>query len=171
MLDVLGANNIFVRYPEDLDNCEALIIPGGESTTISKQVDRSNLRDIIIEYAKTHPIFGTCAGMILLSSNEDSKNLLPLRILDFQVERNAWGRQLHSFEDELLLEFDEKDNFNAVFIRAPRISKIGKNIKVLASYKQEPVLLTDGRHIVSSFHPEIGSDYRIHQYFINKINV
>ena len=171
MLDQLGTNNIYVRYPKDLKTCDALIIPGGESTTISKQIDNNNLRESIIEYSKTHSILGTCAGMILLSSTESSPNMNPLGMMDFTVTRNAWGRQIDSFGDDLYLEFDNHTSFRAVFIRAPKISRIGKGIKVLAAYKKQPVMVTDCRHYVCSFHPEIGRDDRIHRYFLNQINV
>ena len=169
VLDSLGTNNIYVHHKKDLQICDALIIPGGESTTISKQIDNNNLRKPIIEFSKTNNVLGTCAGMIMLSSSDTSDNLYPLGLMDFTVIRNGWGRQIHSFSDNLELVFDE-DNFHGVFIRAPKVSKIGKDLKILATYKNNPVMFTDGRHFVCSFHPEIVSDSRIHEYFINQIN-
>ena len=159
-----------VRYPNDLDLLDALIIPGGESTTMSKQIDRNNFRYKLKEYAKTNPVFGTCAGMILLSSTKKAKNLSPLGIMDFTVTRNAYGRQIESFSANLNLDFSDNTDFHAVFIRAPKVSKIGKNIKILAKYKKQPVMITDGRHIATSFHPEMGTDFRIHNYFMELIN-
>ena len=170
MFDILGIDNIFIRYSCDVDKCDAIVIPGGESTTMSKQIDRNNLRHVLQEYSKTNSLFGTCAGMILLSSTNRSKNLQPLGIMDFQVNRNAYGRQIESFSDDLQLNFCDDANFHGVFIRAPKISKIGKSIKILAKYNKKPVMITDGRHFVTAFHPEIGSDIRIHNYFMEQIN-
>ena len=170
MLDALGIDNILVQYPREIEKCDLFIIPGGESTTISKQIDRNNLRYVLQEYSKTNPLFGTCAGMILLSSTNVSKNLQPLDIMDFTVNRNAYGRQIESFSDDFQLDFCDDKNFHGVFIRAPKISKMGKSIKILAKYKKQPVMITDGRHFVTTFHPEIGSDVRIHNYFMEQIN-
>ena len=169
VLDILGTNNIYVRHNQDMQLCDALIIPGGESTTISKQIDNNNLRKPIIEFSKNNIVFGTCAGMIMLSSSGKSDNLTPLGLMDFSVSRNAWGRQINSFSDDLDLEFDNI-RFHAVFIRAPKVSRMGKDLKALATYNNQPVMVTDGRHYVCSFHPEIGSDFRIHEYILNKVN-
>ena len=106
MLDVLGIKNILVQYPRELENCDLLIIPGGESTAMSKQIERNNFRHPILNFAKTNSVFGTCAGMILLSSSEKVTNLKPLSIMDFKVDRNAFGRQVDSFSGNLCLEFD-----------------------------------------------------------------
>ena len=108
MLDVLGIKNILVQYPRELENCDLLIIPGGESTAISKQIERNNFRHPILNFAKTNSVFGTCAGMILLSSSEKVTNLKPLSIMDFKVDRNAFGRQVDSFSGNLCLEFDKR---------------------------------------------------------------
>ena len=170
MFDILGIDNILIRYSSDVDKCDAIVIPGGESTTMSNQIDRNNLRQTLKEYAKTNSLFGTCAGMILLSSTNGSKNLHPLGIMDFTVNRNAYGRQIESFSDDLQLDFCDDTNFHGFFIRAPKIVKIGKNIKILAKYKKEPVMITDGRHFATTFHPEIGSDIKIHNYFMEQIN-
>ena len=170
MLSHIGERSIFVKTADDLNQCNGLIIPGGESTAISKQIDRNNLRYILKEYSKTNSLFGTCAGMILLSSTNKSKNLQPLDIMDFTVNRNAYGRQIESFSDYLDLDFCEETDFHAVFIRAPKVLNTGKNIRILATYKKTPVMITDGRHIATSFHPEMGTDFRIHNYFMELIN-
>ena len=170
MFDLLGIDNIFIRYSTDIEKCDAIVIPGGESTAISKLIDRNNLRNVLKEYSKTNSLFGTCAGMILLSSTKKSNNLQPLAIMDFTVNRNAYGRQIESFSDNLQLDFCEDQNFHAVFIRAPVVSKIGKDIKTLSTYKKQPVMITDGRHFATTFHPEIGTDIRIHNYFMKQIN-
>ena len=147
-----------------------LIIPGGESTAISKQIERNKFRHPILNFAKNNSIFGTCAGMILLSSSDKTTNLKPLSIMDFKVNRNSFGSQIESFSGNLCLKFDNTDSFNGLFIRAPKISQLGKGIKILATYKKEPVMITNGRHFATTFHPEIGDDYRIHEHIMAKIN-
>ena len=170
MLDVLGIKNILVQYPRELENCDLLIIPGGESTAISKQIERNNFRHPILNFAKTNSVFGTCAGMILLSSLENATNIKPLSVMDFKVDRNAFGRQVDSFSGNLCLEFDNTDSFKGLFIRAPKIYQLGKGIEVLATYERQPVMVTNGRHFATTFHPEIGGDCRIYEYIIGKIN-
>ena len=170
VLDILGIQSLLIRNARELNGCDALIIPGGESTTISKQIDNNKLRLTLSNYAIKHPIMGTCAGMIMLSSNESTDNMTPLNIMDFKVKRNAWGRQVDSFSANINLNFDENRPFHAVFIRAPKISNIGKDVHVLASYNNEPILITNGKHVVSTFHPEMGEDCRIHEYFINNVD-
>ena len=108
--------------------------------------------------------------MILLSSSEKVANLKPLSIMDFKVDRNAFGSQVDSFSGNLCLEFDNTDSFKGLFIRAPKISQLGKEIKILATYKKQPVMITNGRHFATTFHPEIGDDYRIHEHIMGKIN-
>ena len=169
-VDKIGVQNILVRHPNEIDQCDSLIIPGGESTSISKQIDNNQFRKKLIKFALAKPILGTCAGMIMLSTSMPRTNLSPLNIMDFHIERNAWGRQVNSFSANIYLNFDENRPFHAIFIRAPKISNIGKDVHVLAAFDGEPVLLSNGMHIVSSFHPEIGEDYRIHEYFINKVD-
>ena len=170
MLDKLDINNILVQYPRELEKCDLLIIPGGESTAISKQIDRNKFRQPIMNFVKNNSVFGTCAGMILLSSTNESNNLKPLGVMDFKAERNAYGRQMNSFSGNLHLEIDNSANFKALFIRAPKVSNIGKGIKILATYKNHPVMITDGRHFATTFHPEIGNDIRIHKYIMEQIN-
>ena len=169
-VDKLGVQNMLVRHPNEIDKCDALIMPGGESTTISRQIDNNKFRKKIIEFALAKPILGTCAGMIMISSSMPTENMSPLNILDFHIERNAWGRQVNSFSANINLNFDQNRPFHAVFIRAPKISNIGRDVHALAAFDGEPVLLSNGMHIVSSFHPEIGEDYRIHEYFINQVD-
>ena len=166
----LGINCSLIKYSSDLNNCDGLIIPGGESTAMSIQVERNGLRKPIKKFANNKSVFGTCAGMIMLSSKNISNNIKPLGLMKFSVNRNAWGRQVDSFTDTVRLDFDKKNDFEGVFIRAPKISSFEGNIKILATYNDEPVMITDGLHCVCSFHPEIGSDMRIHAYYLNQIN-
>ena len=126
ILQSLGTKTIYVRYPEEIDECDGLIIPGGESTTMSIQINRNGFRETLINFSNNKAILGTCAGMILLSSENNSNNVEPLGLMDFSVNRNAWGKQVNSFSDHLRLEFDNKEDFEGIFIRSPKISRFGK---------------------------------------------
>lgn len=169
MLSKLDAPSILVKYPHELEKCDGLIIPGGESSTMSKLIDSHGFRVPISDYAKTNPIFGTCAGMILLSSSEVTKNLSPLSIMDFTVARNAWGRQIFSFTKEVDIYLPEQVKYLATFIRAPKIITISDSINILSKLNKEIILITDGMHLASSFHPEFGVDTKIHDYFIQLV--
>ena len=169
MLVELDVPSILVKYPHELEKCDGLIIPGGESSTMSKLIDSHGLRLPLIEYSKNNSIFGTCAGMILLSSTESSKNLYPLNIMNFSVTRNGWGRQIFSFTKEVYINFSSGIQFSATFIRAPKVTTISKSINILSTLNEEIILLSDGLHLASSFHPEFGTDTQIHNYFINLV--
>ena len=171
MLSKLDVPSILVKYPHELEKCDGLIIPGGESTTMSKLINSHGFRLPLIEYAKNNSIFGTCAGMILLSSTEGNDNLSPLNIMDFCVARNAWGRQIFSFTKEVTIDLSERVEYLATFIRAPKVTTISGSIKVLSKLNNEVILLSDGMHLASSFHPEFGGDTQIHNYFINLVKV
>jgi 5'-phosphate synthase pdxT subunit len=171
MLSKLDVPSILVKYPHELEKCDGLIIPGGESTTMSKLIDSHGFRSPLIEYAKDNSIFGTCAGMILLSSTESNNNLRPLSIMDFSVVRNGWGRQIFSFRKEVTIDFPEEVKYLATFIRAPKVTTISSSIKVLSILNNEVILLSDGMHLAASFHPEFGTDTQIHNYFINLVKV
>ena len=169
MLAELDVPSILVKYPHELEKCDGLIIPGGESSTISKLIDSHGLRVPLVKYSKNNSIFGTCAGMILLSSSKSSENLNPLSIMDFTVTRNAWGRQIFSFTKEIYVNFSTEIQFSATFIRAPKVVAISNSINVLSKLNEEIILLSDGLHLASSFHPEFGTDTQIHNYFINLV--
>jgi 5'-phosphate synthase pdxT subunit len=155
----LGAEPIEVRKPEQLERLDGLIIPGGESTAIMRLVRLYGLEDAIRGFSA--PIFGTCAGMILLDRNH-------LGVLDLEVARNAYGRQVASFEADLELDGDERP-LRGVFIRAPRVASVGSDVDVLAELDGEPVLLRDGRVLVASFHPELTDDTRVHERFLDLV--
>ena len=159
MLRRLGADPVEVRKPEQLDGLDGLVIPGGESTTIFRLVRLYGLEDAIRGFAR--PLFGTCAGMILLDRNH-------LGVVDLEVERNAYGRQVASFEADLDLA-GEDEPLRGVFIRAPRVSEAGPGVEVLAELDGEPVLLRDGRVLVASFHPELTDDIRVHERFLDLV--
>jgi pyridoxal 5'-phosphate synthase pdxT subunit len=158
-LRAAGAEVVEVRLPKQLDALDGLVIPGGESTTITKLAELYGLDDAIREFGR--PIFGTCAGMILLDRRH-------LALADLEVARNAYGRQVASFEADLDLGGDPAP-FRGVFIRAPRVRDIGADVQVLASLDGDPVLLRDGEVLVASFHPELTNDPRVHQLFIELV--
>ena len=155
----LGAEPVEVRKPEQLVGLDGLIIPGGESTAIARLVRLYGLEKAIRSFEQ--PIFGTCAGMILLDRNH-------LGLLDLEVSRNAYGRQVASFEADLELE-GETEPLRGIFIRAPRVSETGPAVEVLAELDGEPVLLRDGRLLVASFHPELTEDTRVHERFLELV--
>lgn len=170
MLTSLGAEVIEVRKPEDLLSCEGLIIPGGESTTMFRQIDFIQLREPLLQFARKKPIYGTCAGLILMSSSIQSSSCKPLQLLDIEVERNAYGRQVESFESIIQVHLsDQPILFPAFFIRAPRIHTCSEKIKILAEFNGMPVLVRQGDHMGSSFHPELTSNPLIHKYFLEVI--
>lgn len=164
MLEICGAVGGEVLDPKDLEDIDGLIIPGGESTTISKLMATNGLASAICEKAKLGlPIYGTCAGMILLSKSSGGE-MQSLGLMDVEVERNAYGRQVNSFQTDV--DIDGIGEFPAVFIRAPRIKSLGENVKILAKHNQTPIMCRQGNLLVSSFHPELTTDTRVHNYFI-----
>jgi len=171
MLNGLGVQTIEVRKPEQLAACDALIIPGGESTTMMKQIEFMDFSDAFKTFAATKPVFGTCAGLILMSQEILSDNMKPFNLIDVTVERNAFGRQIESFQ--ALIEVDlgarKPHSLEAVLIRAPRIRRVGPSVKVLASFEGEPLIVQQGLHLGATFHPELSHDPAIHQYFIDQI--
>ena len=166
ILQQLDVQAVDVRKPEDLEECHGLIIPGGESTTMTKLINEIDMHDALLKFSVDRPVFGTCAGMILMAAKVDDGRVKTLNLLDIEVERNAYGRQIDSFIDEL----DVKTNGQAfsmrgVFIRAPRIKNMGDGVEVLASVNGEPVLVQEGHHMAAAFHPELTGETRIHNYF------
>jgi len=155
----LGAEPVEVRKPEQLEQLDGLVIPGGESTAIMRLVRLYGLEDAIRGFAR--PVLGTCAGMILLDREH-------LGLLDIEVARNAYGRQVASFEADLELAGEEWP-LRGVFIRAPRVVETGPEVEVLAELDGEPVLLRQGRLLVASFHPELTDDTRVHERFLELV--
>jgi 5'-phosphate synthase pdxT subunit len=169
-LSSLGVQSIEVRTPEQLIGVDALLMPGGESSTMSQLLESSGLFDPIAErIASGMPVFGTCAGMILLASEvldgrSDQRNF---SAIDISVRRNAFGRQVDSFETTVSTSVGE---FHGVFIRAPRIERVGEEVEVLGSINDEPVLVKQGNVLAASFHPELSGDARLHDYFVSMIS-
>jgi 5'-phosphate synthase pdxT subunit len=145
---------------------DALVLPGGESTTMLKLLHREGLFEPLKAFGESKPIFGTCAGAILLATHVTSPEQESLGLMDIGVQRNAYGRQLDSRVVSLPSELGDLE---AVFIRAPIIRSVGPGVKVLATYNNDPVLAEQGRHLVATFHPELTSDSRVHAYFLSKL--
>jgi 5'-phosphate synthase pdxT subunit len=165
----LGAHGREVRLPGDLDGIDALIIPGGESTTIGKLATRFDLMGPLREMIDAGlPTYGTCAGLIFASSTVTEGSQPLLGVLDVVVQRNAFGRQNESFETDLEIEGLDTP-FHAVFIRAPWVEKVGGEVEVLASVEGHPVMVRQGSIIGTSFHPELTGDDRIHRMLIDMI--
>lgn len=167
----LGVDVAEVRRPEHLDAVEALIMPGGESTTMSMLLESSGLFDPIAERLSTGmAVFGTCAGLILLASEiEDGRHdQRSFGRLDLTVQRNGYGRQIESFETDLETTVSPEP-VHAVFIRAPRIARVGDGVEVLSSVEDEPVLVRDGNALGAAFHPELANDAQIHRLFLDSV--
>ncbi|RKY76956.1 pyridoxal 5'-phosphate synthase glutaminase subunit PdxT [candidate division KSB1 bacterium] len=169
MLDKIGVSSVVVRTAEDLKNCDALIMPGGESTTFLKLLNRNNMFDDVREFAENKPVMGTCAGLIVLAKNVVNDTFTTLSLLDISVERNGYGRQIDSFIDDVIVPvFKEKNKFSGVFIRAPRIISIGKNVEPVGFYNDEIVMVKSNNILALTFHPELTEDTRIHRYFLKE---
>lgn len=166
-----GAQAVPVRLVRDLDGTSGLIIPGGESTTIGMLMAEYGLIDAILERARDghYPIYGTCAGLILMAKNVIGKSPARLGLVDIDASRNAYGRQIASFEVDLNVPVLGAVPFPAVFIRAPKIQRLGSSVTPLAWHQGEVVMAESGPYLVSSFHPEMSHDLRIHQYFLAKV--
>jgi pyridoxal 5'-phosphate synthase pdxT subunit len=150
-----------VRTPDDLDGLNGLIIPGGESTTITLGLQREGLTEPLLEFVRSgKPTLGTCAGMIMLDRDH-------LGVLDIEVRRNAFGRQLASFETELMFEGAP---LHAVFIRAPWVEKVGPEVEVLAEVDGHPVAVRQGNVLAVAFHPELADDPRLHQWLVDRVH-
>ena len=155
----LGADVVEVRVPEELDGLDGLVIPGGESTTIVRLAELYGLDEGVRAFSG--PVFGTCAGMIVVDREH-------LGLADLVVDRNAYGRQVRSFEADVELTGDAIP-LRGVFIRAPRIRSVGDAVEVLGELEGEPVLVRDGRFLLASFHPELTEDLRVHELFLEMV--
>src|SRR6185295_571664 len=174
-MERVGAAAVQVRSAHDLEGIDGLIIPGGESTTMLKLLQEEALMEPLREFGRQHPIFGTCAGAILLANEVSSPAQESLGLIDVGVERNAYGRQIDSRVTHIMPEADletrtRPGEMEAVFIRAPIIRRVGQGARVLARYQGDPVLVEEGRHLVATFHPELSGDTRVHELFLQKLN-
>jgi 5'-phosphate synthase pdxT subunit len=168
MLQRLGVGTREIRLPNDLEEVDALIIPGGESTTISRLIQIYDLWQPLREFAAGHPVWGTCAGAIVMARCATDLDRPTLDIMDIEVRRNAFGRQVDSFETDIPIKGMEGPALRAVFIRAPTVDTVGEGVEVLARLETgEIVAARQGHLLVTSFHPELTDDLRLHKMFLS----
>ncbi len=168
MLRSLGAQTVLVRKPEQLDGVDGLVIPGGESTTFLKHLERAGFFDVLSSFVRTKPTFGTCAGVILMAKRVLNPAQRSLEALDVTIERNAYGRQ----NDSRILEAETTlpgGPIEMVYIRAPRITETGPGVEVLAEREGFPTLVRQGHLLAATFHPELAHDTRVHQLFVDAV--
>jgi pyridoxal 5'-phosphate synthase pdxT subunit len=170
MLQRLGVEAVPVRTADEVRELDGLIIPGGESTTIGKLMRRFGVDEAIIEKVQAGmPLYGTCAGLIMMASDIEDSDQDTLGLLDMTVRRNAFGRQVDSFETDMQIPEFGPEPIRAIFIRAPFVTEVRNGIKTLASINGHPVLIQQGNLLASSFHPELTDDTRLHQYFLDLV--
>ena len=171
VLKGLGVDTREIRLPKDLKDIDAIIIPGGESTTIRRLFDLYNLSEPITSLVSSGtPVWGTCAGMIMLAKSLTDNRPEPLNLMDITVTRNAFGRQVDSFEADINFPKLGKDPFHAIFIRAPAVAEAGEGVEVLGRLDEAtPVALLQDNMLVTSFHPELTSDTRFHRFFLTLV--
>jgi pyridoxal 5'-phosphate synthase pdxT subunit len=158
-----------VRSPADLAECNALAIPGGESTTISRLIDKNGLYEPIRQFSGG--IFATCAGMVLMATEVADSRIRPLGLIDMTVDRNAFGRQRESFETDLVINGLDGGPFHAIFIRAPVVTHAGNGVTILSEIDAGITAVESGRHMAFSFHPELGNDTRLHERFLRRLKI
>ena len=169
MMEKCGAKTVEIKKPEHLNKCTGLIIPGGESTTIWKLLEEWDIATAIRKRAvEGMPIFGTCAGMILLAKKIIGSEQSSLRLMDIEVARNAYGRQINSFEVDLSIK-GLGEPFRAVFIRAPYVTDAGENVEVLCKHEDKVVMVKQDNLLACSFHPELTDDLRVHEFFLQMV--
>ena len=168
VLEGLGAKVIYIRKPQQLDDVDAVVIPGGESTTFLKFLEQQNFFGKLGDFVKTKPALGTCAGAILLAKEVEGPSQASLGALDIRIRRNAYGRQLESSIRQAETKL-AGGPMEMVFIRAPRIERVGKEVEVLASAGGDPVLVRQGKIMAATFHPELSDDSRVHQAFLQMV--
>ncbi len=168
-VEQLGASSSLVKLPHDLEQVDALIMPGGESTTMSIMMDRFALRHPLEEFGRHKPIYGTCAGMIMLSRRitDDISGVVPLGLMDIDVLRNGYGRQIFSFEELIPAELGNGHPLRATFIRAPKIVRAGSSVQTLASLNGIPILVRERNLLAASFHTELDPDTTLLRYFFD----
>ncbi len=168
-IEASGAEGVVIKRKEQLDDIDGLILPGGESTTMRRLIDKYDFFDELVKFGEQgKPIFGTCAGLILLANDIEGQDNAHLQLMDMKVARNAFGRQKDSFEASLTIT-GVADDFEAVFIRAPFVMEVGQGVEVLATYGDNIVAAKQGHYLCSAFHPELTDDHRITEYFVKMV--
>jgi 5'-phosphate synthase pdxT subunit len=168
VLQNINIDPVYIRYTEELDSVNGLIIPGGESTTMSYLMERNGFYEKIRKFATNFPVLGTCAGLILMSNKIVDSNLSPLGLLDINTDRNGYGRQINSGTVEVEFKLNNTNySIPGSFIRAPKIIEY-KNIEIIAKFEEVPVIVSNGKHMAISFHPELDNISILHEYvFLN----
>ncbi len=166
-----GAEAVQVRNREQLLSCEGLIIPGGESTTLLKFLEFENFTQPLLDFGRERPIFGTCAGAILLAREVENPSQFSLELMDIRVKRNAYGRQADSHSETCQSPALDPPSFEAIFIRAPIITRAGEKAEVLARNYSDPIWVREGIHWAATFHPELSEDRRIHRMFLEAVRM
>ncbi len=170
VLSKISVDSILIKSPHDLNKCNGLIIPGGESTTFIKLMRENSLFDSVIAFGRKKAIMGTCAGLIILADKVHNFELETLKLIDIEISRNAYGRQIDSFIDHIELSINNnKSLFEGVFIRAPKIIKVGEGVRSIGLHKNDIVLAENENILVATFHPELTEDTSIHKYFMTKV--
>jgi 5'-phosphate synthase pdxT subunit len=168
VLGALGAEAARVSLPEHLGGLDALIVPGGESSTMLRLLEATGLRAGVERFARTRPVLGTCAGLILLARHADRLPAETFGVVDVDASRNAWGRQVHSFTQDVDVA-PLRARVPGVFIRAPRITRVGRGVDVIATLGDEVVGVRQGRAVALTFHPELTPDRRLHEWFLREV--
>ncbi len=167
MLEKLCVETLAVKRPEQLEDCDGLIIPGGETTTLSKLMNKYGFYEPLRKFAKKFPVMGTCAGAILVAKEVDDPRVQPLGLMNISVQRNAYGRQVDSFITDIETSIlNDPASFRAVFIRAPKIVATHNGVETLMICEKEPVMVRENNILAVTFHPELTSDARVHNYFL-----
>ncbi|MDN4076280.1 pyridoxal 5'-phosphate synthase glutaminase subunit PdxT [Fictibacillus terranigra] len=163
-----GAEAVSVKRIEELNDLDGLVIPGGESTAMRRLIDKYEFMEPLKKFAQEKPVFGTCAGLILMAKRIQGQESAHLELIDMTVERNAFGRQVDSFEADLEIK-GVGDDVNGVFIRAPYIVEVGEEVEVLSVHNDRIVAAKQGHFLCAAFHPELTDDYRLHQFFVEMV--
>jgi 5'-phosphate synthase pdxT subunit len=169
ILDSIDVRGVEVRFAPDFEKIDRLIIPGGETTVMTELLDRLSLREVFTSYIRSHAVWGTCAGMILLSARVNDDSVIPLGAIDISVDRNGYGRQVFSTVARSALALNgAREELDLVFIRAPRVTRVGAGVTTLLKCGDDPVLLSQENILVSAFHPELTGSTLLHEYFVHK---
>ena len=169
-LERIGIESVSVKTPSDLDQIDGLVIPGGESTTISLLINTYDMFEPLVHFGMTNPVMGTCAGLILMAEVVNDDRIDPLGLIDIVIERNAYGRQIESSKQKVEFVFSDnhKIKLSTTLIRAPRITRLSDDIKVLGEYNNSPIAILSGHHLGLSFHPELDEIDIFHQIIFDK---
>jgi len=168
VLKSLGVATKLIRTSSDFSDLDGLIIPGGESTTMTNLLRRNELENSLRDFVVTNPVMGTCAGLILLSNQTEYTNVIGLGAINVDIDRNGYGTQRDSFSVDIALNFDDGNPFHAVFIRAPKISSMGPDVTSLAELNGEVVMARNSNVLITSFHPELSENLNVHNYFVKQ---